>query len=191
MNIDLRQLRLPLAVLAAVGLTACGSSSKDTAAPQQATTTTSAASTPSPTPTPSPSGLSKAEFVAKMDAVCVDTNTKLQRLEPKDAQDLAGLVASAEGTLKLYPAYIKQADALVGQSADKATLTTHWLSVEKSDFAVLGPALKKFVADVRAKDQAAVAADGDALDKAPDHSEQIAKFMSGYGLKSCAILQRS
>lgn len=190
MKSDLRQLCLPLAVLAAVGLSACGSSSKDNAAAPQGTGATS--NTPSPTPTPSPSGLSKAEFVAKMDAVCVDFTTKVQSLPvPSDEQDYTSLSAAAEGTLKLFPQYIKQAEDLVGKSADKETLTTNWLTVEKSDFAALEPALKKFVADIKAKDQAALAADGNALDKVPDHSEAIAGFMSGYGLKSCAILQRS
>jgi hypothetical protein len=178
MKTSLRQLCLPLAVLAAVGLSACGGSSGTTATP--------ASSTPSPTT------LSKAEFVAKMDAVCVDFNTRIQRLpQPSGAQDYANLTAAMQGTLTLFPQYIKQAEALVDRSADKATLTTNWLSVEKSDFTALQPALKKFIADVKAKNQAALAADGSALDKVPDHSDEIAGFMSGYGLKSCAIMERS
>lgn len=193
MNLALRPLALPLAVLAAAALTACGSSSKDTAAGQQTTTTTSSSSTPSPTPTPTPSAaLSKAEFVSKMDAVCVDVTTKLQHLpQPTNEQDFTNIAASAQGTLALFPPYIKQAEALVAQTADKDSLTSNWLTVEKSDFAALQPALKKFIADVKAKNQPAVTADLKKLDAVPDHSETIASFMSGYGLKSCAILERS
>ncbi|MEO7261547.1 MAG: hypothetical protein ABI047_09885 [Jatrophihabitantaceae bacterium] len=192
MKTNLRQLCLPLAVLAAVGLSACGGSSEKATASQKATGTTSAASSSAPAPSPSPTLLTKAEFVAKMDAVCVDFTTKLQQLpQPAGEDDYVSLAANIDGTLKLFPAYMKQAGALVGRSVDKAMLTENWLSVEKSDFAVLEPALKKFLADIKAKNEANFAADTSALDNAPDHSEAIAGFMSGYGLKSCAILERS
>lgn len=192
MKTNLRQLCLPLAVVAAMGLSACGGSSKNASAPQKANASTSAASSSTPAPSPSPTLLTKAEFVAKMDAVCVDFTTKLQQLpQPSGPDDYAGLAKVANGTLKLFPLYVKQAEGLVSRSADKATLTDNWLTVEKSDFATLEPALKRFVADVKAKKQAKLAADTSALDQAPDHSETIAGFMSGYGLKSCAILERS
>lgn len=193
MRTPLRQLCLPLALLVAVGLSACGGSSQN-ATPPKATGATSAASssTPTPTPTPSPTLLTKAEFVTKMEAVCVDFTTKLQQLpQPAAEDDYVNLAAAVEGTLKLIPAYIKQADALVSRSADKATLTDNWLSVEKADFAALAPALKRFLADIKAKNQDKIAADTRVLDNLPDHSEAIAGFMSGYGLKSCAILERS
>ncbi len=194
MKSNLRQLCLPAAVAAVLGLSACGGSSNDTAVAPQATgsTSTSASSTPSPTPTPSPTTLSKAEFVTKMEAVCVDFNTRIQQLpQPADAQDFTGIAANVQGSLKLFPQYIKQADTLVARSADKATLTQHWLSPEKSDFAAAEPALKKFIADVKAKNRATIVADAQAMDKLPDHSQAIAGFMSGYGLKSCAILENS
>jgi hypothetical protein len=127
-----------------------------------------------------------------MDSVCVDFTTKIQQLpQPSDDQDYVSLSADLNGTLKLFPQYMKQAEALVSRSADQTTLTDNWLTVEKSDFAALAPALKKFVADVKAKNQTRLPADLQALDKAPDHSDAIASFMSGYGLKSCAILERS
>jgi len=187
MKPDLRQLCLPVAVLTAVSLSACGSSSEDSAAAPQGTATSS---TPSPTPTPSPTGLSKAEFVTKMEAVCVDTNTKVDALaNPQSAEDYASLAAAAQGTLELFPQYLKQAEALVSQSGDEATLNAHWLTPEKADFAAAEPGLKKFIADVQAKDQAAVIADSKALDAMTDHSEAIAKFLTGYGLTSCAKLE--
>lgn len=194
MRTSLRQLCLPAAALAAVSLSACGGSSKDAAAPGRATaaTSTSVSATPSPTPTPSPATLSKAEFVSKMEAVCLDFTTRIDGLpQPASQQDFATIATDIQGTLTLYPQYIRQADALVNRSADKARLTRSWLSVEKSDFAASEPALKKLVADVKAKNRTAVAADLKALDKVPDHSEAIAAFMSGYGLKKCAALQSS
>lgn len=191
MRTPLRQLCLPLALLVAVGLSACDGSSK-TATPPKTTTATSAASSSTPTPSPSPTLLTKAEFVSKMEAVCVDFTTKLQQLpQPAAEDDYPNLAAVVEGTLKLFPAYMKQAEALVSRSADKATLTDNWLSIEKADFAALAPALKRFLADIKANNRSKFAADTRALDNAPDHSESIAGFMSGYGLKSCAILQRS
>jgi hypothetical protein len=190
MKPDLRQLCLPLAVLAAVGLSACGSSSKAATAPQQPNRTTSAATSSSPTP--SPTLLTKAQFVAKMDAVCVDFTTRIQRLpQPGDEQDYANLAAFLGGTLTLFPQYMKQAESLVSRAADQVTLRDNWLSVEQSDFAASEPAFTKLVADVKAKRRARLAADTAALEDTPDHSEAIAGFMSGYGLKSCAILERS
>jgi|GEM_PF-2141203 len=191
MTIALRPLCLPLAVLAATALTACGGSSEKTAEPAQSSTTSSS-STPSPTPSPSATLLSKADFVAKMDAVCSGVITKLDRLpKPTSETDYASLDALAQGTLALFPPYIKQAETLVGQTADKETLTANWLTLEKADFATQGPALKKFVADIKARNRAAVNADLQSLDALPDHSAKIAGFMSGYGLKSCAKLQDS
>ncbi|HEV2887869.1 MAG TPA: hypothetical protein VGX49_13225 [Jatrophihabitans sp.] len=162
---DLRQLCLPLAVLAAVGLSACAGSSKNATAPQKATGTTSTASSSVPAPSPSPTLLTKAEFVAKMDAVCVDFTTKFQQLpDPMDADDYVNIAASVDGTLKLFPAFIKQAEALVGRSADKATLTDNWLSIEKADFAAVEPGLKRFLVDLKAKNQAKIVAEASALE---------------------------
>lgn len=193
MNSHLRKLCLPLVVLTAVGLSACGGSAKKaTPSAKTTTATTTVDSSSTPAPSPSPTLLTKAEFVAKMDAVCVDFTTKIQQLpRPTDETDYANIAETLKGTLRLFPSYIKQAEALVSRSADKATLTDNWLSVEKSDFAASEPVLKKFVADVKANNRARFAADTTALGRTPDHSEAIAGFMSGYGLKSCAILERS
>jgi hypothetical protein len=200
MRTEVRLLCLPVAALAAVGLSACGSSSTN-ATPAQTNSSTSAASssTPSPSPTPSltpsptPSStlLTKAEFVAKMDAVCVNFTAKLQQLpEPMDEQDVTSIAANLEGTLRLFPQYMKQAESLVSRAADEVTLRENWLTVEKSDFRSSEPAFKRFIADVKAKRQDRLQADFTALQNTPDHSEAIAGFMSGYGLKSCAILER-
>lgn len=193
MKTALRQLCLPLAFLTVGSLSACGGSSPSATAPQKTSPSTLSSSVArKPAPSPSPQLLTKAQFVAKMDPVCVDFTTRIQRLpQPTSEEDYTTLAAAMDGTLKLFPAYIKQAEALVSRAVDKATLTENWLTVEKSDFAALAPALRKFIADVKAKNNGKLAADLHALDLAPDHSEAIAGFMSGYGLKSCAILERA
>jgi len=186
MNIPFsRRLCLPLAILAVVGLPACASSKTTTAAAPAA-----AVSTPKPTPRPSPAALTKAQFVTKMEAVCADADARMH-VATKNQKTVAGIVTAAQGLLTIYPQYLKQADALVGRSADKATLTRNWLRLEKSDYALAEPRLKKYLADVKALNADAVAADVKALDALPNHSEAIAGFMSGYGLKKCAALQNS
>lgn len=185
-NPHLRQLCLPLAVLAALGLSACGAPAKNTSAPRH---TSPAAAASTPRPKPSPTTLTKAQFVTKMEAVCTDFDTRMKALKPKNEQDLGGIVAGLQGTLQLFPQYIQQAEALVGRSPDKAVLTRNWLRLEKSDYAAFAPAVGKYLADVKAGNAAAVAADARALGALPDHSEAIADFMSGYGLDGCAELE--
>jgi hypothetical protein len=196
MNTSFRLSCLPIVALAAVGLAGCGSSSKPATQAQGGSTSTLVSSpsstAPSLTASATPTTLSKTEFLAKMNAVCVDFNTKIQQLpQPSDAEDYAAIAANIQGTVTLLPQYIKQAETLVARSADKEALTDNWLTVEKSDFVAFAPAAKKFVTDAKAKNAAKLQADGKELDAAPDHSEAIAGFMSGYGLKSCAILERS
>ncbi len=186
---DLRRFCLPLAALLTLSLSACASA-KSTGAAAQHAEPAAAASTPRPKPSPSPTTLTKAQFVTKMDAVCTDVIARLKRLpKPRNSQDLAGIAADMQGILTLNPPYFVQAEALVNRSADKTTLTSNWLRLEKSDFAVGGPVYKRFIADVKAGNRAAVVADAQALEALPDHSQKIAGFMSGYGLKVCATLQ--
>ncbi|HST47296.1 hypothetical protein [Jatrophihabitans sp.] len=166
----------------------------DAGAPRHTTGTLPAAavSTPRPKPSPSATTLTKAQFVTKMEAVCADFDTRIQAVtNSKDPKTVAGIVTVTQTILTLYPQYLKQADALVGRSSDKATLTRNWLRLEKSDFAGVEPVLKRYLADVKALDSDAVAVDAKVLDALPDHSEAIAGFMSGYGLKKCAALQSS
>ncbi len=136
--------------------------------------------------------LPKAEFVSKMNAVCVDFNTRMQALPlPSGIDDYDHVADNLTGNLTLFPQYYQQASALVDRSEDKATLTSNWLTVEKSDFDAFEPLARKLVTDANARDRAKVDADGKALDKVPDHTDSIAAFMSGYGLGSCAVMERS
>jgi hypothetical protein len=140
---------------------------------------------------PSTAGpLSKTEFISKMNAVCSALNTQRQALpQPSGLTDYTAISANLSGTLRLLPALINQADQLIGRTADKAALTTNWLSVEKSDFAAIKPIAERMVADSNAKNADKVAADGEALSGAPNHSDTIATYMTSYGLTSCATLE--
>jgi hypothetical protein len=134
--------------------------------------------------------LTKAEFVSKMNAVCAAINSQRQALpQPSGLTDYTAISANLSGTLRLLPALISQADQLIGRTADKASLTTNWLSLEKSDFAAVKPIAERMVTDSNAKDAEKVASDGEALSGAPNHSDTIASFMTSYGLTSCATME--
>jgi hypothetical protein len=136
------------------------------------------------------SALSKTEFVSKMNAICSAVDSQRKALPtPSGLTDYPAIAANLSGTLRILPAFIAQADQLVGRTADRDVLTRSWLSIEKSDFATVKPIAERMVLDSNAKDSAKVAADGEALSGAPDHSATIATFMTGYGLTSCASLE--
>ena len=136
--------------------------------------------------------LSKADFISKMNAVCQAIYSQRQALpQPSGLTDYAAISANLSGTLRLLPALITQADQLIGRSPDKASLTTNWLTIEKADFATVKPIAERMVADSNAKDAEKVAADGEALSGAPNHSDTIASFMTSYGLTTCATMENS
>ena len=127
-----------------------------------------------------------------MNAVCTVTNTNRAALPvPTSETDYAKISANLEGTLLLIPTFISEAEALVGQSADKAELTAKWISFEKSDFAAIKPIAQRMVDASKAKDSAKVKKIGAELDAAPNHSEAMARFMTTYGLTACANLETS
>jgi hypothetical protein len=168
-----------LVVLAALSVAGCSGSSKK--AGGFATSLPSTAST-----------LSKAEFVTKMNAVCTAIDTQRKSLPtPSGLTDYPAISANLSGTLRILPSFIAQADKLVTRSPDRDLINRSWLSIEKADFATIKPIAERMVADSNAKDAAKVEADGEALSSAPDHSDTIATFMTGYGLTSCASLEQS
>ena len=166
-----------LVVLAGLSLAGCSGSSKKPGG--FSTSLPSTAST-----------LSKADFVSRMNAVCAAIDTQRKALPtPSGLTDYPAISANLSGTLRILPAFIAQADSLVSRSPDRDLLNRSWLSIEKSDFATIKPIAERMVTDSNAQDASKVAADGEALSGAPDHSDTIATFMSGYGLTSCASLE--
>ncbi len=138
----------------------------------------------------STSTLSKAEFISKMNSVCAAIDQQRRALPtPAGLTDYPNIISNLTGTLRILPTLIKQADVLIQRSPDRATLTSQWLAIEKADFAVVQPIAQKMVADSTTKDATKVAADGEALSNAPNHSADIAAFMTSYGLTSCATLE--
>ncbi|MGI8667168.1 MAG: hypothetical protein ACR2N4_14270 [Jatrophihabitans sp.] len=175
-----RVLCLAAAVLLASGLAGCSSSSKDKGSFPTALPSTDSTST-----------LSKTDFLARMNAVCSAIDAQRKALPtPAGLTDYPNIAANLSGTLRILPAYLTQAEVLVRRSADKAELTSKWIAVEQSDFATIKPIAERMVADSTAKDEAKVSEDGEELSTVPDHSSTIADYLTGYGLTSCASLER-
>ena len=136
--------------------------------------------------------LSKADSSSKMNAVCSAVYASARRCRAVRADRLHGdLGQPRPAPYGCCRRFITQADQLVGRSSDRATLTKNWLSIEKSDFAAVKPIAERMVADSNAKNADKVAADGEALSNAPNHSDTIATFMTSYGLTNCATLEQA
>ncbi len=180
MHVSSRTARFALiAATGALAIAGC-SSSASSGSPQSSAATTS------------PATLSKAQYVAQADAVCKSFDTKRKALPtPTAATDFAAVTANIQGTLALVPTFIAQSKALIARSADKAELTSKWLSVEQSDFAATAPLAQTALAAAKAKNATAVQQAVTKLSAAPDHSAQIASFMTSYGLSDCATLETS
>jgi hypothetical protein len=166
-----------VAGLSASGLSGCSSSTKS--------------SQDSPPSTTKAASLTKPQFISQTNAMCRSFDAQRKALPtPSSASDYAALVTSVDGNLKLVPAFLSQAKALVAQSADKDELTTKWVSIEESDFVASKPLLQKMLAAGQAKDAGAVQSAAQEIDAAPDHSADFATFMTSYGLTDCATLEK-
>lgn len=180
---------LGAALAVTVMLTGCGSSG-----PSGASTVSSAAPSQSPGTASGSAAplLTKADFVAKMNAVCSTIDAKRKALPaPASPTDYAAVATFTKGTLTLVPQFLSEAEALIAQSPDKAELTAKWLVYEKGDFAVAKPIAERLLAAGNAKDAAAVNTYATKLSQVTDHSSQIASFMTTYGLNTCATLESS
>jgi hypothetical protein len=198
------------ALLALLGLllAGCGGSSSKSAAPAttgssaspsaSASAGSSGASPSSPAPgfastsAGTPSGvLSKPDFLISMNAKCKAFTAQVKALPiPTSATDFDAVTTNLTATLRLVPSYISQAEALVKQSAERAVLEKNWLAVEKADFAGFKPVAQRMIADSKAHNAAKVQADANALSAVPDHSDTLAAYLSGFGLYSCAELEK-
>lgn len=195
-----RQVTAAVAAAAAlaVSLTACSDSKNGTGSggstgsggPTGATTAPAPAS--SAPETHGSAALSKSEFITKMDKVCSDVKRQLDALpKPSSTDDFTNLNAFAKATLTLFPPYIAAAGSLVTKTADAEELTDKWLAVEESDFEKTQPLLAQMVDATQAQDGTKVQALVSQLQAAPDHSTEIAGFMTSYGLTDCAALESS
>jgi hypothetical protein len=197
-----------LALLASAGLTLSGCSSAtnghpigtgvgpastgatDTGAPPTGTAPNTGAA---PSDTSAPAGtLSKPEFLSQMNGECNEIIAKLAAVPvPSALDDYAGIERYGTVSLQLFPPYLAKAKSLVARSADQAELTTKWVSIEESDYQASAPLLVQLVAAAHQKDSAKVSAVETQLEATPDHSEDIAAFMTDYGLTDCASLESS
>ena len=158
-------------------------------APTTASTTGFPATTSAPDTTSASGTLPKADFVTQMNAVCADVQSQRDALPTPGQGDYAGLVTYIEGVLRLFPVYVARVKILVARSADRAELTQKWVVVEEADYALAEPVLVKLLAAAKARDAAAVRTYTDELDKVPDHTTEIADFMTSYGLTTCATFE--
>lgn len=191
---------LAAAAAMAVSLTACSDSktgsgsggSGGSTGPASPTGATSAPAPASSAETHGSASLSKSAFIAQMDRVCSDVKHQLDALpKPSSADDYTNLNALAKGTLTLFPPYIAAAGSLAAKTADSQELTDKWLAVEESDFEKSQPLLSQMVDATQAQDGTKVQALVRQLQAVPDHSTEIAGFMTSYGLTDCAALESS
>ena len=205
----------PLVVLGLV-LAGCSGSSSKSASPATVSPASSGSSSSSATPSSSstagisspatssspaggfastsagtPAGvLSKPDFLIKMNAKCKAFTAQVKALPtPTAATDFNAITTNLTGTLRLWSAYISQAEALVNQTAERAVLQKKWLAVEKADLAAFTPLARRMIADSKARNAAKVQADANALSALPEHSSTLEAFLNGYGLSSCGKLE--
>jgi hypothetical protein len=133
--------------------------------------------------------LSKAGFVTQMNAVCSSISKTLERSVPSSDTDYAALRAFFTETLALYQTYITQAKRLAAETADADLLNEKWISIEEADFDRAKPVLLQLIVAAGNEDKAKIDQLESQLDKLPDHSSDIADFMTGYGLTDCADLE--
>lgn len=190
-------------------LSGCGGSSSKSAAPAasssgpsasssaSASASSATASTSSPAPgfastsagTPK-DVLSKPDFLIEMNAVCASFSARVKALPtPTAATDFDAITTNLTANLRLAPAFIAQAEALVNRSAERAVLQKNWLAVEKADFAAFKPVAQRMIAHSKAHDAAKVQADANALSAVPDHSSTLRTYLAEFGLGSCAELE--
>lgn len=192
---------VPLVLLPLL-LAGCDGSSSKSATPAGSTagSSTSAVATPSSsTPPPgfastsagTPKGvLSQPDFLIRMNEVCSTYDAKLRALpEPQGATDFDSITTNLTETLRLAPAFLSQAEALVRQTGERAALEENWLTVDRADFAVFKPIAQRMILHSKARSASKVQADADALAALPDHSSTVAAYLRGYGLASCARLE--
>jgi hypothetical protein len=134
--------------------------------------------------------MSKPDFLIEMNALCTSVDTQLKALPtPTAATDYAAISTTLTGRLRLTPAFLSRAEALVARSAERAVLEKNWLAVTKADFAAFTPPARRMLAHSRAHDAAKVQADANELSSLPDHSSRLATYLRGFGLSSCAQLE--
>jgi hypothetical protein len=139
--------------------------------------------------TSAPGRLSKAEFVARANALCRTTYPKVHPgPAPTGPTDYAALLAYAQATVREFPPYNKAIRALVAKSPDQAELTSKWVAVDEAGVAAGKPHLQELITAVRARDDAKIRQALDALNALPDESAAEGKFLTDYGLTECARL---
>ncbi|SOD71733.1 hypothetical protein SAMN05892883_1210 [Jatrophihabitans sp. GAS493] len=172
-------------------LAACGSDAS-TAASAPSKVSASATPAPTATPVPTPTPLTKAQFIVQANALCTATKKKSDAIpDPSEEGSFAAVASSSAQEEEVHSEYFAALTPLVSQAADAATLQAKWLSIENADWTASKPIFDELIAAAQAEDEAKVNTLLTAVGKTPDHSAQLAKFMTSYGLTKCAALENS
>jgi hypothetical protein len=167
-----------------------GSSGSGNSAPT--TPATGSTSSSSSAAAPSGNSLSKEDFLTAMNADCKTTNAKIKaNAAPTGPTDYDGIQKYLAVVLAERDPFYQRADALVGQTEDKTELTTKWLTPAEKMAAEQDPLFSQLVAAAKAKDDAKLTALFAQLSALDDTSDQIASFLTSYGLTDCADLEGS
>jgi len=137
----------------------------------------------SPSASPSATALSKAEYVAKVNAICARVEADAQNVpEPKTADDYLSVVQTFISTIETAQAELR---ALTPPAADAAEVEAKFLAANDQQALALKVALPALQAAAQSDDTAAAEkAFGEAVTAAETTDEQD-EFATSYGLTSC------
>ena len=137
----------------------------------------------SPSASPSASALSKAEYVAKVNAVCARVEADAQKVpEPKTADDYLSVVQGFISTIETAQAELR---ALTPPAADAAEIEAKFLAANDQQALALKVALPALQAAAQSDSTgAAEKAFGEAITAAETTDEQD-PFATSYGFTSC------
>lgn len=141
-------------------------------------------------PTASGSRISKADFIAKANALCTSTHTSLHAAQPSGATDYPGILAFDAKTLKEEPIFIAQVTALADKSPDKAALHAQWIDLNIAQFNAQKPLIAKVDAAATARDQSQLIAAVQQVAALPENDKVPGEidYLNKYGLTACASL---
>ncbi|HST47499.1 hypothetical protein [Jatrophihabitans sp.] len=133
--------------------------------------------------------ISKPDFLIDANAMCSAVDAQLQAL-PAPTDD-AAMRVYVTGVLRIMPVYLSHAQTLVARTAERAQLEKNWLIPERADYDAFKPAGQALLQALDAHDDAAVQAAVSDLSAVPDHSDVVQAYLNGYGLPSCAHIDKS
>jgi hypothetical protein len=137
------------------------------------------------------STLSKADFIAKTEAVCASTLAELEALpQPSGLTDYTNIVVYDAATLQVEPMFVSKVTSLVDQSPDKAALHRNWIDAVTAQFNAQKPYIAQLDTAAKAKDDAQITSAAQHIAALPENAkaDDAVDYLNNYGLTSCASL---